>query len=304
MKRGWLLGLLPVVVGAQAQQSLNGALPSNAGVEQLVQVEAGKRTLFIGLAGGLWSFSHGSQAPTRLIDARVWDVSVSAKRDLLAYVKGGEDRTDHFIYLQPLDPRTGLPHGAERRLSSIQGDAPAISPDGRFVAFAHDDSTGVGQSLLVVPIGGGKERIVAAGMPSSIRSITWTPDGKTIYFGVNPPVPCVPEWSCLPLGESRRRYATISRVAASGGAVAIVVPRAQTPFPGLSPDGTTIVYRATDGSRRWIVAEPDGTTRSALTLTQSQSVQGWSGNATLILGESSFGRGLRSLSTIDLSRKP
>jgi Tol biopolymer transport system component len=300
----WLalaIALLPAFLMAQA---VPGALPTNGGVEQLVHLDAGERTLFIGLDGILWSFSHGAQTPTRLVDARIWDVTVSAKRDLLAYAKGGEDRTGHFIYLQPIDSRTGLPQGTERRLSSIQGDAPAISPDGRFVAFARDDSSGVGQSLIVVPVSGGKERIVAAGMPSSIRSIAWTPDGKTIYFGVNPPVPCVPEWSCLPLGESQRRYATIRRVAVSGGPVTIVVPRAQAPFPGLSPDGSTIVYRATDGSRRWIVAEPDGTTRSALTLTQSQAVQGWSGNATLILGESSFGRGLRSLSAIDLAKKP
>lgn len=304
MKQAWVWLILPVGAMAQTPQSLTGVLPPNGGAEQVLTVDVGKRTLYLGRGGELWAFDQASSMPTRLVAARIWDIALSSKGDLLAYVKGGGGRTDHFIYLQPLDSRTGMPQGSERRLTSIEGDAPAISPDGRFIAFARDDSTGVGQSLFVVSVDGGKERIIAAGMPSSIRSIAWTPDGKTIYFGVNPPVPCVPEWSCLPLGASQRRWATIRRVAASGGTVSTVVSSAQSPVPGLCPDGTTIVYRATDGSRRWIVAEPDGTMRTALTLTQSQVVQGWSGNATLILGESTFGRGLRSLSAIDLSKKP
>lgn len=304
MKLALAFVLLPAAGMAQTPRDLSGALPSNGAAEQVLLVDPGKRTVYLGRGGELWVFDQASATPTRLVGPRVWDVALSGKGDLLAYVKGGEERADHFIYLQPLDSRTGLPQGAERRLTSIQGDAPAISPDGRFVAFARDDSSGVGQSLFVVPVAGGKERLLAAGMPSSIRAITWTPDGKTIYFGVNTPVPCVPEWSCLPLGQSQRRWASIRRVAASGGAVTTVVSSAQVPFPGLSPDGSTIVYRASDGSRKWIVAEPEGSTRMVLTLTQSQMVQGWSGKATLILGESSFGRGLRTLSAIDVSKKP
>jgi Tol biopolymer transport system component len=301
-----VLGLivLPATLISQTPQSQTGSLPPNGAAEQVPLVEAGKRTIYLARGGELWAFDQASSTPTRLVAGRIWDVAVSAKGDLLAYVKGGEERTDHFIYLQSLDPRTDLPQGSERRLTSVQGDAPAISPDGRFIAFARDDSSGVGQSLFVVPATGGKERLVAAAMPSSIRSIAWTPDGKTIYFGVNPPVPCVPEWSCLPLAQSQRRWATIRRVSASGGAVTTVVSSAQSPSPGLSPDGSTIVYRANDGSRKWIVAEPDGSTRTTLTLTQTQVMQTWSGNATLILGESSFGRGLRSLSALDVSKKP
>src|SRR4051812_677675 len=180
---------------------LRGALPTEQGVvAQVLYVEPGARTLFMHQSGELVLFDQASRSSSRLATG-VWDVAISAKRDLIAYVKGGEARTDHYIWLLPVDPRTGLATGPERRLSATVGDAPAISPDGRLVAFARDDTTGVGQSLLVVPVGGGKERVVAASMPSNIRGIVWTPDDKSIYFGVNIPVPCVPEWSCLPLGE-------------------------------------------------------------------------------------------------------
>jgi Tol biopolymer transport system component len=289
------------VAHAQAAPDLRGALPAEGAVEQVVLVEPGARTLFLNRGGDLIVYDHASRASTRLAE-RVWDVSVSARRDLVAYVKGGEARTDHFIWLLPVDPRTGLATGSERRLSPLLGDAPAISPDGRFVAFARDDSTGVGQSLLVVPVGGGKERTLVAGMPSSIRAISWTPDGKSIYFGVNVPVPCVPEWSCLPLGDDRQRWGSIRRVAVEGnGNATVVVARARSVFPGLSPDGSTIVYGAVDGTRRWIVANPDGSERASLTLPPSQVIQGWSGTM-LLVGERQMNRGLRGLSTIEYRR--
>lgn len=291
------------VAHAQAAPDLRGALPADQGVvEQVLFVEPGARTLFVNRAGDLIVHDHASRASTRLAE-RVWDVSMSAKRDLIAYVKGGEARTDHYIWLLPVDPRTGLATGAERRLSSLLGDAPAISPDGHFVAFARDDTTGVGQSLLVVPVGGGKERVLVAGMPSSIRAISWTPDGKSIYFGVNVPVPCVPEWSCLPLGDDRQQWGSIRRVSSGSGSGsgAVVVARVRSVFPGLSPDGSVIVYGAIDGTRRWIVANPDGSERASLTLSPTQVLQGWSGTM-LLVGERQMNRGLRGLSTIDYRR--
>jgi len=303
MRTSAILAVALVSTIAHAQSSLvelRGALPAEQGaVDQVVFVEPGARTLFVHRSGDLVLYDQVSRTSTRLAGG-VWDATLSPKRDLVAYVKGGEARTDHYVWVLPVDPRTGLATGPERRLSSIVADAPSISPDGRFVAFARDDTTGVGQSLLVVPVGGGKERVVAANMPSNIRAISWTPDGKSIYFGVNLPVPCVPEWSCLPLDGGRRVWGSIRRVSAEGGAVSVIVASARSVMPGLSPDGNTIVYGAIDGTRRWIVANPDGTERGSFTLTPTQGMQGWSGT-TLLVGESQFNRGLRSLSVIELS---
>jgi Tol biopolymer transport system component len=284
-----------------ASIDLRGALPPEQGVvNQVVSVQPGTRTYFIHRSGDLVVYDHASRASTRLAE-RVWDASVSAKRDFVVYVKDGEARADHFIYVLSLDRERGTAKGPERRVSSTIGDAPAISPDGKLIAFARDDTTGVGQSLVVAPLGAGKERVVASAMPSSIRGIMWTPDGKTIFFGVNLPVPCVPEWSCLPLGEDQRVYGSIRRVAATGGAVTVVVPRALGVFPGLSPDGTAIVYNAVGGVRRWIVANGDGTERSSLSLSSSQTIQGWMSGATLIVGDGGFGRAVRAISGVDLS---
>lgn len=295
--------LAATVAGAQAPVELRGAIPAEQGaVEQVVLVQPGVRTFFVHRSGDLVLYDHATRVSTKLAE-RAWDATVSAKRDLVGYVKGGEGRADHFIYVLPLDPATGLATGAERRVSSSIGDAPAISPDGRSIAFARDDTTGVGQSLLVMPIGGGKERVIAANMPAAIRGITWTPDGQSIFFGVNIPVPCVPEWSCLPLSEDRRVYGSIRRVSANGGTVTTVIPKALGVFPGLSPDGSAIVYNAAGGVRRWIIANADGTERSSLSLSPTQMVMGWSGGATLILGEGSFGRILRSISALDLSTR-
>lgn len=284
---------------------LRGVLPPESGVvERIVHIEPGARTTFLHRNGDLIVYGHASRTSTRLAE-RVWDATVSPKRDLVAFVRGGEGRTEHFIYALPLDPATGLAVGEERRLSSYIADAPSISPDGRFIAFARDDSSGVGQSLLVVPIGGGRERVLAANMPASIRSIAWTPDGRWIYFGVNPPVPCVPEWSCLPLSEDRREYGSIRRVSVDAGEMTMVVPRALGVSPGLSPDGSTIVYNAVGGIRRWVIANPDGSERGALSLSPSQQVMSWSGTKLLVGERQLGGAAIRSLFEIEIpTRRP
>ena len=286
---------------APSPRDLPGTLPSNGGAEQVVSVDAGKRTLYLTRSGELWTFDHATSKATLMVPARVWDVSLSPKGDHLAYVKGGEARTDHFIYVRAID----APASAERRLTATQGDSPSFSPDGKLVAFAHDDENGVGQSLVVVPLSGGKEKTVADAMPGSIRSISWSPDGKTIWFVVNPPVPCVPEWSCLPLGESKKIWGSVRKVAAGGGTVTTVIPKAGAQTLGMSPDGSTIVYQDTESARRLAVADAEGTTRTSLTLSQTQRVQAWgNGGATLIIGQGNFGRGVQSLSAVDLTRRP
>src|SRR6185295_7873822 len=184
--------------------------------------------------------------------------------DAIAYTKAGGGRGDQFVWVLALNPATGLARGDERQLSTHQGDVPSISPDGKLVAFARDDASGVGQSIVVAPLLGGQERVVVAALPSSVANIRWTPDGKTLFFGVNPPVACVPEWSCLPLNQDLRQPpGTIRRVAATGGAVTTVLT-ARGLVPGLSPDGTTLLYFDPGPPRRWIVANADGTKRSTV----------------------------------------
>src|SRR5205823_4475569 len=168
------------------------------------------------------------------------------------------------------------------QVSPHSADVPSISPDGKWIAFARDDSTGVGQSVVVVPIEGGDERVVASALPSSIGNIRWTPDGKTLYFGVNPPVPFTCAESCLSIpGGNPQVPGTIRRVSVTGGSVDVVATTGN-PSPGLSPDGTKLVFGSTAGARQFVIADMSGHIIDMFTLTSTQTQQGWLGNSTLL----------------------
>ena len=235
-------------------RDLVDALPSGTTrVDQLAITADRKRTYFVNSAGEAWLYDRESQKTGRVVVGPLWDLTLSPSGTSLAYTKAGDRRGDQYVWSIALDPATGLNSGAERRLSVHQGDVPSLSPDGTLVAFARDDDAGVGQTIVVVPINGGNERVVTS-VPSSAANIRWTPDGKTLFVGVNAPVACVPEWSCLPLTpELRQPPGTIRRVPVSGGE-ATIVTTARGPSPGLSPDGTTLMYLDASTTRRWVVA--------------------------------------------------
>src|SRR3954471_13449393 len=75
-----------------APVELRGALPAEQGVvAQVVYVEPGARTLFVSQGGDLVLYDQSSHSSSHLATG-VWDVTISPKRDLIAYVKGGEAR--------------------------------------------------------------------------------------------------------------------------------------------------------------------------------------------------------------------
>src|SRR5262249_2841240 len=126
-----------------------------------------------------------------------------------------------------------------------------------------------------------------------------TPDSKTIYIGVNPPVACVPEWSCLPLaGANRAPPGSVRRVGVNGGPVTTVAS-ARGLWPGLSPDGTTLVYIDTTANRRWVVADASGKRRDTFTLPNAQAAFGWLRGSTLLVSSGGSSRRLQTLSIQD-----
>src|SRR5262249_6412052 len=119
------------------------------------------------------------------------------------------------------------------------------------------------------------------------------------YLGVNPPVACVPEWSCLPLApDLRQPPGRIRKVSASGGAVTDVTT-ARGVSPGLSPDGTTLMYLDSGTARRWVVANADGTRRDTLVLAPNEAPVGWLNGSSLLLASSGNLRRLRAMSLAD-----
>src|SRR5215831_19204070 len=165
-------------------RELANAFPGNPKVDQFVLSADGQRTYFVNSAGEAWLFDRTGKTSTRLTTGPLWDLNLSPTGDALAYSKPGDHRGDQQVWVLPLNPASGAASGAERRLSAQQSGVPSISPDGKLVAFARDDATGVGQTVIVAPIAGGSERVVAASIPSSLANIRWTPDGKTLYLGV------------------------------------------------------------------------------------------------------------------------
>jgi Tol biopolymer transport system component/DNA-binding winged helix-turn-helix (wHTH) protein len=57
---------------------------------------------------------------------------------------------------------------------------PAVSPDGQTIAFLRD--TIGAQSIYVMPISGGRERLIAAGLGLTV-GLAWTGDGRNLIFG-------------------------------------------------------------------------------------------------------------------------
>jgi len=265
---------------------LIGVLPPDTGAEHFVLTPDGQRTYYVNSSGEIWMFDRTSKTSGRIASGSPWDLAVAPTRDAIVYTKTGDKPNQHFAWASLLNPETGLPKGPDRRLSASRGDVPSISPDGKRVAFARDDATGVGQSIVVEPVAGGTEQVVVPSVPSSIDQIRWSPDGASLYFGVNPPVPCVPEWSCLPLpssGDKNKTFATIRRVSVAGGPVTVVVSNARSTLPGLSPDGTLIAYGDAGNQRRMSVTDANGKPVGGFNLSTNQTVADWLGTASLLI---------------------
>src|SRR6185503_21264186 len=189
------------------QTQLIDVLPPSTSATQLALTADAQRVYYGDSTRALWFYDRGTKRTVPLAPGEVFDLTLSPRADALAYARATlSGAAEHYIYVLPLDARTGLPSGPERRVSVTPGDAPAIAPDGKSLAFARDDASGVSQSVAVIELGSlasmtGRvtERTLAGSLHSSISNIRWSPDGQSIYFGVNPPVPCNPDWSCLEL---------------------------------------------------------------------------------------------------------
>ena len=271
---------------APSQSRLINALPTGVRSTQLVVSSDTQRVYFTDSARALWLYMRSTKTATRLADGDVWDLTIGGKDKLLAYRRtDGESGAEH-IWVLPVDPRTGLATGRERRISGMEGDSPAISPDGSAIAFARDDSVGVGQGVVVASVNGGRERTVVPTMRSGIGSIRWSADGRSVIYTASPPVQCIPDWSCLPYKNNAPSiFGSLHRVPAAGGAPTTIVSRAATGWPGPSPDGSLIVYADTGFSGRLVVADSSGRTLTTITPPGRETIEGWLPPATLVLSD-------------------
>ena len=293
-----LFGALARAQSPVTTRDVPNLLPAGTAVEQFVVTADSQRTYYAPPSGGIWMYDRRTRTASRVSDVVAWDLALAPADDALVYTKAGETRRDQDVWLVSLLPTTGLTAGEARRLSSGSGDVPAISPDGKWVALARDDANGVGQSVVLVPVNGGSERVVAANLPSAVSAMRFTPDSKTLYFGVNPPVPFTCAESCLTGARESRPQATIRRVDVDGKSLETVVT-VGSPFPGLSPDGRFLAFRDTGTSRRFVVSDAQGRDRRPFTPPPGANPHTWMGGSTLLTLASGQVRRLRTLSLPD-----
>jgi Tol biopolymer transport system component len=256
---------------------IDGAMPAGAEADEMAVSRDQRHVYYSTPKGDLMFYDREHSTAIRIGGGDLWDVSLSADGSILCYTKTGEDDKGEFIFVIPLDPRTGAAVGPERRVSMLEGDTPAVSPDGKRIAFARDNTPGStlpGQSIVVLPIAGGPETTIIPPLSSGIGSIRWTPDGSTLYFGVNP------------APNSPGKYGTIQRVASTGGAPSIVVHAVTQSWPGLSPDGKLLVYGDTSASAGLTFADANGRRMGTLDLPDDRDAGSWIRGSTLLFTSS------------------
>jgi len=314
MRHAVLLAIASASLSAQApspppspppqQTRLTDVLPGDVRVTQMVLTPDARRVYYGDSARAIWMYDRGDKRNVRLADGEAWDLTVSADGNALAFKRTTAGFADEHVWVLPLDARTGVATGPARRASERQGDTPSISVDGKWLAFAADDSVGVGQGVVIVPVSGGAERVVVPFMRASVSNIRWSPDGRSLYYGVNPPVACDPEWSCLPLREEFKvATGSIHRVAVDGKSQSTIAPKVTGAWPGLSADGSLLAYAEGGFPGRMIVADTTGKQLGSFPLVPRQTAEGWVNGSTLLFSDRGDVRRLRSYSIADGSRQ-
>jgi dipeptidyl aminopeptidase/acylaminoacyl peptidase len=162
---------------------------------------------------------------------------------------------DEFPHLFVLDLQTrkvtDLLPGSRRLFGLQSGEASYdISPDGATIAFEANASEPpypvLNTDVFVVPVAGGPVRNLTASNPAQDKDPVWSPDGKTIAYGLEKKADGWPDHT---------RVATLD--VASGATTVLTEPfDANADGWQWSPDGTQIVFAAEMRARTSLYAVP------------------------------------------------
>jgi len=192
--------------------------------------------------------SHGSSSDARMIAGllgRHRGLAVAAALAVAGVVAGG-------FYLAPSSrapsspslpaATSSRPYEMEQLTASGNALAPAVSPDGRFVAYVQAD--GETTSLRVRQVATGSNTQVVAPEPGmSVGFPTFTPDGNFVDFL---------RWSA---GAGSRR--TLRRVPFLGGTQRTIVDWVSSPV-GWAPDGARMAFIRHDGMQSELIVAAGG----------------------------------------------
>jgi Tol biopolymer transport system component len=145
----------------------------------------------------------------------------------------------HFVFatgdggLSVEQAGSNSPRVVFKATSTLYADAPALSPDGKQIAFSASSFTKEGavlQDVRVMNIDGTNLRVVAAPAQPKITLgfPAWSPDGTSLYI--------TQSYSTPPATQ----HDEIDQVSVNGGALHKVIENARE--ASLSPDGKKIVY--------------------------------------------------------------
>ncbi len=177
--------------------------------------------------------------------SRVYDISADGKAILFVELSYGEARNP-AIYIRKTDGSQAVRLG--------DGNRPALSPDGKFVACILNDGPKTELSLL--PTGPGESRVFSTpGM--HYERVEWFPDGQKLLFTGNEP------------NRPMRTYVQDIR----GGAPVPVTPEGMA-ASHLSPDGKYVTEVA--GGKLNLLPIAGGAPRAALDMQPGESVIRWS----------------------------
>ncbi|HEV2963885.1 MAG TPA: S9 family peptidase [Candidatus Angelobacter sp.] len=113
-----------------------------------------------------------------------YDWSPDGKRFVTTAAYGNGDNNWYIAQIYTIDADGGEMKSIHA--TPLQVANPAWSPDGKSVAFIEglmSDEPSVGGDIFVVPADGAEARNVTPGMKASASWLTWTPDGRKIFFG-------------------------------------------------------------------------------------------------------------------------
>jgi Tol biopolymer transport system component len=202
--------------------------------------------------------------------SRVYDISADGKTILFVEMSYGQARNP-AIYLRKTDGSQAVRLG--------DGNRPALSPDGKFVACILNDGAKTEVSLL--PTGPGEARVFSSpGM--HYESVEWFPDGGRLLFTGNQP------------NRPARTYMQDIR----GGAPTPLTAEG-TVASEVSPDGKYVT--AVAGTKLSLVPIAGAAAKPAVGIAAGESVVRWSGDGRALFLRQDEGRTAVKISRLDLA---
>ncbi|GGK10119.1 hypothetical protein GCM10010123_45070 [Pilimelia anulata] len=178
------------------------------------------------------------------------DDEVTARGDLVAWVSRRDAPTTEVYVRRGSGPATRVTTNAADECR------PAISPDGRWLAYASTEGRADGgHDIVVATIGGGTPRRVTGG-GADFTWPTWSPDGRELAYAARPADGSPPQVYRVDLADGGARRVTAEPGGATDPAWDPVAGHRRIAYTAATPAGPQLALVAPDGTGRRDVLPP------------------------------------------------